>query len=339
MGGVELLLLFVVSNLIVLFIGALFFIRKKIDVYSVAFIGSLMYFLPALIPGEVVYVETLIFYWAYLASLLAFAIFFDRVFEGRKKIELSGEAASFMLKLCMAFFLLSVVFLLIQINIYGISGFLAAKQDQIRNGYIATLYSVFVLLGFSLSFYCNSRWGVGVFAVLLVFMFVSGSRTQLVISFFCVLLLWGEKGRSAASLVSPKLLGMVLVLFVIGVYGKLIYSAVPYTYAMGGSYLDNLAYLFSQSSGGIYKGITNTEPFWIDNMFGGIIKEGLNIDSSYLLKLPLQFLPFSSALGGDLHYFSNSVKAQYFSDWSATAGVGATFWGEGYANFQVAGLV
>lgn len=333
------ILLFITSYVLVTFLLVFFIMRRRVDVFFVAFIGSIFYFLPALLPSDKIYEQTIIVYWVYLTSLVAGSVLFDLNYKGKGVRLVSDVNKVFYHRMQFFLALLSVSFLLAQVVEYGILDFFTNKQSQERGGYLSTLYAVFVLLGFSVSLFNRVRAWIALFSVLLLFMFVSGSRTQVVISFFCLLVYWGTQGGEFKKIFGFWSLVALLSILILGVYGKDIYAAISYTVLYGGNYFENLIFISSQNGGGLILKLKTSEPFWIDQMFGKIMVDGLVIDPSYLLGLPLQFLPFSGAAGGDLHYFSNTIKYQYFSHWGDSAGVGATYLGEGYANFGIVGLV
>lgn len=136
-------------------------------------------------------------------------------------------------------------------------------------------------------------------------------------------------------LVSKITIFGLLAIAVLGIYGKMIYSVSGALYSQGPDVALNL---FRDYQALNMSGLRGTEPYGIDRMLGLIISTEFRIEPNYLLELPLQFLPLSGRLSDSLHHFSESVKYKFYSDWSDTAGVGATYWGEGYAVFGVVGI-
>ncbi|RYF45229.1 MAG: hypothetical protein EOO38_16400 [Cytophagaceae bacterium] len=128
---------------------------------------------------------------------------------------------------------------------------------------------------------------------------------------------------------------LVSVVLVVGLAGKSLYGAF-FDYNRGADFATSLGYRLSEQ-------VTNPtrtfEPYHVQSILHFAVIGGDRLDTSYLNSLPLQLLPFSGSLGGDVHANSNAVKALYFSNWSDQSGVSGNFFAEGYMLFGAVGAL
>lgn len=328
-------LLIYLTNLILTFTFSyyLFFIRKKNDLVNIGFFGYLIYFLPLYLPVEILDFEIYIIGWGIIGCLLFTAIFYDIILENYKKVDFSINYNILVVKsIIFICIVLSLVVFLLQIKVYGISDFFTNKQDQQRDSKLHILFTSSILIGLTYSFYFKIKRAIIFFLLILLFIFISGDRTNIFIAFFTIILL-STKNINYKRFLSIKSIISILFLLFLGIFGKDFYGSIF------DSYLSNINFITAfQNRMQDNQGIYSSEPYHIIEMLKSIIRDDFRVDSAYLNDIFYQFTPNATSYTDTLHYFSNQLKQTYFGGWSDTAGVGATFWGEGLALFSIFGL-
>lgn len=316
--------------------------RGVVDLFSLAFLGSLIYALPAFLPADSFYVKNYFIYWMVIAGITATAVIFDNTRFSKLDVrQASRVSITTFLAWCALFAMALFIFTILN---YGWVGLFRLDDEIDRPERLLYLYSTFVSLGACTAFLHKRRGYLILFLFFVIFRFLGGDRTQIAMVLFSFMLLAPYRvvdrkkgnGRGRALMVVS-----CAALIIIGIYGKSLYTAFLATLRTDVSIIEAFHEVQDarNRTNDILTNLKVSEPYHINSMLGSVVEDDFRVDESYLHRVLWQFLPFSSRFGSDLHLFSNAVKSRYYSGWRDRTGVGATFWGEAYANLRMAGVI
>lgn len=309
------------------------FIKRPVDVFSMAYVSCLIYFFPAAFPVYDASISEYLIYIAALCSVAASAYLYDGLFSSendrvpdRRYIRSYLRSAASIVIPLLFFNLLAAPFQVT--NKFGGEGGLAH--------YALAAFTGFLLL---CSVHLRSKAWIAICALVYTWMVLRGDRTQVVIAAIAASLFFSS--FTDFSLVkylrSRRLIWYILVSVVglVGLVGKSLYGAF-FDYNGGQEFAKSLV---ARVGDQINNPAKSFEPYHVQSILHFAVSGNDRLDSSYLESLPLQFMPFSGALGGDVHASSNTIKALYFSDWSEQSGVSGNFFAEGYMLFGMTGAI
>lgn len=308
----------------------LLFRKGYIDIYFVAAIGLLAYFFPYFFIDS----DSELYL---LVSIPLIFFLLNYIFSD---IHLKNSATPLYKETSgLIFISLTFTLLMLTILIYqaGIIGFISGKDGS----YSLHVYGFFVSalsLGLILSALHKKKLYFIIFSLLMLMLFITGTRTHLVMAILSlfVLLNLGKRIRVIYMFTKLNYILVFIFVFVLGVLGKDIYASVAISVLNDSSFFSVLVQRLSQFS--FVEILSRTEPFHVAGMFQLIQENNYRIDSSYMLDLPFHFLPVSGSFTNSLHWFSESIKAEFYTGWSKEAGVSSNFWAEGFALYGLYGL-
>ena len=308
----------------------LLFRKGYIDVYFVAAIGLLAYFFPYLFieSDTELYLLTSIPLMCFLLNYI-----FSDILIKKPAIPQYKETSN-LIFISMVFTLLMLAVLIYQA---GVIGFISGQEGS----YSLHVYGFFVSalsIGLVLSALHKKKKYFIIFTLLMLMLFITGTRTHLVMAILSlfVLLNLGKKTRIVYLFTKLNYIFIFIFVFVLGVLGKDIYASIAVSILQNSSFFSVLAERLNQFS--FIEILSRTEPFHVAGMFQLIQENNFRINSSYMLDLPFHFLPVSGGLTNSLHWFSESIKAEFYAGWSKEAGVSSNFWAEGFALYGLYGL-
>lgn len=312
-----------------------YLLSRRIDLVTVAYLSAIVYFMPAfLVSYEMPTMQYVVYATFFLGLVLCAVATSVRFFS----IPPSNEfECSYEDLLGARFFgLVSLLSVGTQIAVFGISDFFAYKTEQLRNPLIGYLWSTALAYAFLLALKVKSRFLVSLGGVQYFLLFMSGDRTHVAIAAVSSVIFFLSRDRRCVLRFALDNKGTLLLampaLFLFAVYGKDVYGSVYVSFAGGGSFWE----VFIDRLAAQNDAVSNSEPYFIQSMLTRVIEAGTSIPPDYLAYIPVQFLPWSGELGGDVHVQSRMFKELFFSDWSDEAGVSSNILAEAYS---VAGLV
>jgi len=313
-------------------ISIILYLNRPVDLLTLGLFSSYIYFLPAFfwyesLPMEAytIYVITLVFF--VIAGVLASKTVMLRQCD---RVQVFSNY-SFLFYLL---WFLTSVFGLLDLLIHGWS-FDLSKIDSTRGDVISYSWSVFLGYFFVLSLLTKNRVGFVFGAINYSIIVALGDRTQVVVMLLVAILCFVgyRKDTLYDALKKIGLKGTFLLVLVgfVGVFGKEFYGAIQ----MANGFSDFFFVFQERIFGFAFQ--SSFEPFHVQTILRLTVDTGLAIDYEYLLRAPLQMLPFATEFGGDVHYQSNIVKNFFFSDWREESGVSSNFFAEGYMVFGMLG--
>lgn len=322
-------------HLTVLIILFVYHIRRPFDGFTVSFIGALIYFIPGVYYiWDMQSVAAYFVWWLVLAIMTVYAFIFDARCGCLKKSSVSASGGYLYRDFLGYLALFAFLYILFR---SGVGGFLSAKYGEIPGGNILLYYFWVTTLSFSVLASVNLQGKfflmVGFFQF--VVLLLSGDRTHFTLMLMAIFptiqqLVPGKLIYTSVMEYKFKLLPLVMILGVVGVFGKFIYGAAMFAPELG---VGRVVSLFFDSIGDIDFGglLATLESYHVQDMLIRIVETGFNLPGSVPFDSLLSFIPFSGELGIDVHSQSNLIKETFFSDWDDSSGVGGNFWAEAYA--------
>lgn len=313
-----------------------FFLVNKRSIFFVTLLGATIYFFPLGLPDPE-HLEIVPIAFAYYLLFVFFVI----IFSWLPHSDMSGTRHTnnslykeLLTSFCRFLSIISIILLCWVLINYGIFEFFAPKTEQRKSSILSQLISMSTVLGFATSLVVERKRYLIFFIAMLMITFIGGSRTHIVISLFIFLIhfLNGSDKNYKHLFNRWSVFFAVLILF-IGTVGKYIYARVS-LYFMGvpSDHYDDI---------NVIKMFSSTEPFHVTHgIFFRCVSGAIKVSPDYLVYFPLEILPIAQLTGVSYqHAFSEAVKSQFFSGWSESTGVGASFLGEGIALFGLFGFI
>lgn len=134
--------------------------RSRFDIYTAAYVGSALYYVPMIYHGPEFYYQTNLIYWLVLISIAVSGYVYDALtppnYAGAAGAISSSrkEMVACILRITALASLLLLLFLL---GSYGLRDFFVPKQEQLRAGYVSTAYAVLIVIGVVLGISVNNK--------------------------------------------------------------------------------------------------------------------------------------------------------------------------------------
>lgn len=316
-----------------------FFIKKRsLDLNFVAFFGFTTYFFPFLmhdsLANNVYLVSSII-----LLNFIFYVFIYDYLTLGKESVDFALSDT----RVIKSFFIsgyvvtaIAFVFLALEV---GVNGFFQGKTDRTYNLHLYGVFISLVSLGFLYSFYLKKKKLLVFYLVFLLLLFLSGTRTHIVLCFMALLILI-EVEKPSSSLLKRvfkiKFIVALMIISFIGLYGKDFYASFIFAGGFNQGFVD--VFLARVDNGGFIGALNRTEPYHTSSILQKVVEDEYRIETNYIMSLPIHFLPISSPFTDTLHFFSTSIKEHFYSGWSESSGIGGNYWAEGYALFGLAGV-
>lgn len=314
--------IFILTALVglVYFLGA----RRAFDFYSLAFLSSLVYFIPGFAGfdgfGTPLDPSTYVVFTTVLLAVLAAA-----VLQGSAPAPLPVQGSFAGPALVLGTAVVVVLFVLV---VYGIDSLLVHKTDSGIPGGVYIMWRVTSSLTVLYGVLGRRRWVTWTGGVLLMLTFVASDRTALALTLFALVVhLLGARGRvraisAARRLALPVLVGAVLVWT-----GKIVHAMINQAYQSDSvsavqNVLDNpiaTQMLFQR-----------TEPFETQAILNETIRQKLRIGPEHLREVIYQLWPVPSSFGVSSTSFNDIVQAELFPDMRRHS-MAYNFWAEALA--------
>lgn len=311
-----------------------YFAHRRVDIMTVCFASSVIYFWPGLFPTYEVVLGAYAIYAFVLILIFTGALALDRLPVREACGGFSEKRILALLRGTLVLYLPLLVMALLTFETEAVVNKVEAGGGLIH-------YSLAVVLGYmsACALLLRRKIWILVAAVNYGWIILLGDRTQFVLAAFASLLLYAsyypivpiEQFRKA----SFRNVAFAVSAAFVGLFGKDVYGAF-FDYNSG---LNFGTALFTRLSHSVDNPSSRFEPYHVQSILNLAIGNSDRVDPSYLLGAPLQLLPLATALGGDVHVQSQYVKNLYFADWSDQAGVSSNFFAEGYLSFGYAGAV
>ncbi|WP_157582307.1 hypothetical protein [Rhodanobacter spathiphylli] len=313
--------------------GVFYFLRRPLGAFPLGYFSSLIWFVPAFFPTYPIDDEA---YFYYLACLIAI-VAGDVLFGWRRKNKSVSQTGRKDVASWSAILATFVVLGALYLPSVSITSLALGKANDQAGGVVyysfATSLSFLAVAGL----YFRKRWALAVAAMCYAEILLSGDRTQIVLTAIAsAIFLSSGKCISPLSLVRRlrfAWLAAFILLAIVGIYGKTIYGAF-FDSLNGATFSSAIEHRYSSSESFADK----FEPYHTQMIMQLAVSRGDRISPDYLLSVPLQFLPWSGSLGGDVHAQSEMLKKMYFSGWSDSSGVASNFLAEGYLVGGTAGV-
>lgn len=334
-----------INYCLVVLLAIVFTQRRTFDIFAFSAASSMLYFFPMLLPTHAGQPSHK-YYLVVLVSLLLAGLVFDSL-SSKKQNDLDKvkfcvvertKSCFGILRIAAFITILAFVF---QVTEYGLNDLFLSKTVQSRSPYLVQIFNTTLVIGVVAAYAFKARLYLAFFIIFMVLAFLSGTRTAPVISMLaCVMCHFWRNPVRPKMFFRPMMLCLFILIFVIGTNGKIIYNKVQTGVTSGEEPTAILLTVLGQIKiSSSFHNLRISEPVHVDQMVNKIITTEYSVESNYLLDLPLQFLPFSGKLVDSLHFFSRSLKGTFYATWGEKTGVGASYWGEGIANFGAAGFL
>lgn len=331
--------LYFFAYLYVILIGTFIIARQRISITSIAFFSAILYFLPAIYPTYSIPDNAYLIYCFVLINIILTSFFINIGYRGKKKEEEYCIPKNFIDNFTTISFSMSLVFLIIQLILYGYSGFLISKTEQSRSQFLHYLWVTSISFSFILAIVRKRKIVIFACAMQYLLLLTSGDRTQIVITIIATF--WVYTHTKQLNLlyfiktINFSHIILIIVMIFVGVYGKDFYASASYTFTKGGNFLENYSERFKYRDNIIQE----LEPYHTQLILKKMIDLNINFNADYLWLLPTQILPWARKFGGKIHLQSEMVKSTLFPTWSKKAGVSSNFWSEGYAVSHFWGVI
>lgn len=215
----------------------------------------------------------------------------------------------------------------------GISGFLSGKYGDAPGGSMALYYSwnTSLYIAFAAQFFSQpvKPFRIGILLVALALIVIKGDRTILA---FVVIALIARFSMGVSPLAVLRrfravAIGLPAVAFLF--VAKDVY----------GLYAEGRPWQEIVDSIDLEKTFSKLESWHTYNMLNDIVDANLHYPLGDFVVEPLAAIPGSWVADVDPHNFSFLVKESFYSDWSAAAGVGASYFGQFHAVGEVLGVL
>lgn len=226
--------------------------------------------------------------------------------------------------------ILILLFLLIVVRSRGVSVFFEGKYGSIPGGNINLYYiwnsALLIVASNNAVFAKMKSWKNMSILVQIFFVFVGGDRTIPVLYAIVVFSVYcrGVSPLQIATKGNPLITGTLVTLVPILAVSKSIYTLLPNS----GFSVALLKDVFSKDFWTYLA--QDFEPTHTHSILLNSQSDKIPYTLSDLFSGLWSFLPGSSYFGVDPHAFSLAVKHQFYSSWSDTTGVGASFWAQAW---------
>lgn len=317
--------LYITTNIIYSYF---FIFRVRLfDLFSLAYLSSIVYFLPALygidIWGVALHENVYIVFMLVQFYIFLFAILYNNfIIKFAIPKLFNAPKITYQILFLIGLFVIAVV-----IYYGGITVFFKDKSEMNLPSSLSIFWRIsgtlLLLYGYLLT--DRKLFYSGFFILLLTF--IAHDRTATALSFLALFLLFSKEPISLLKKYF-KYIPIILFFVVLMMFGKL-FHAMVHIINSGGTYHDALSIILRIND--FTKLITTTEPFVIQLILNKIISQDFIIKTDYLYDLPLYLLPVTSIFGVDSAVFNDIIQSEIFTQFKSRS-IAYNFWAEGYAN-------
>lgn len=318
-----------------LVVSGFYFVKRPVDVFTFAYISSAIYFIPGLIPAFDVEPGSHAIYSCVLIFLVLAAFVHQSVRKpGKGCLPVDEPRMQLFYRSALVLYVPAAMVWLLEL-----AGSPIESKSDADGGLIH--YAAAVSLGYVfIGALALGRWTVvGVCLVNYGLIVISGDRTQLLIAIIAALMFHATVRRwsilDLAVSVRPPILLAGFVALAIGIFGKDVYGAYFDTFAGD----DFIAALERRATDTIRDPSGRFEPYHVQKILNYAVRYDDRVSPDYLFLLPMQVLPMSGEVGGDVHAQSRIIKRMYFPEWREDAGVSSNFFAEGFLLFGYVGAL
>lgn len=299
-------------------LGLAWFLWRRCDAITIAYLASLVYFLPAWVGldlrGVPLAPQAYAVYLQVLLCLILVSWLPQPRLAAARGSELERDFGRVLL-------VAASVILLAILLVYGPATLLQPKTDTGIHGYAYIAWRVSGSLAFLAGVLFRQRALALAGAVSLGLTFIAADRTAIAMVLIALLLhwtcrrrLWLLPLREPGKCLAVMLVGLLLV------FGKLLQAAIQLGPGGGGAAAVLAPALLMQQ-------LAALEPFVTQMILNEVIRTGYVLDPGYLATLPLSWLPVSPP-GDGSGVFNQAVQADLFPQ--LAYGLAYNFWAEGW---------
>jgi hypothetical protein len=312
---------------VVSLVGLAWFLWRRCDAITVAYLASLTYFLPAWFGYDLRGVPLApAVYGVYLQVLLSLIMV---SWLPQPRLAGPSSVAALDRDFCRVLAILAAAIVLAVLAVYGLATLLQPKTATGIHGYAYIAWRVSGSLAFIAGVLLGQRLLTVIGGLSLALTFVAADRTAIAMVLIALLLHWSWGRRLwLLPLQQPgKCLAVVLVAALL-VFGKLLQAAIQIG-VMG----QPSAALFAPVL--VAQQLAALEPFVTQMILNEVVRTGYVLDGSYLAILPLSWLPVSPVADGS-GAFNEAVQADLFPQ--LAYGLAYNFWAEGWVLGRMLGV-
>jgi hypothetical protein len=305
----------------------IFFVRNRtFDFFTIAYISSIVYFLPGLfgytfLPGwlksELV-IETYIVMCLIILSIIITSLIYDNNISTHKYIKYDFEKSNYIQHII---FLVTIISFIMMMQTMGSSLFLPDKKAILSSiNTWSKIWENAVCIGAVLTYNRKKIKSFIFYLIMLAFIMYIGDRTIPAIALISIMtILFNNQGKQRLILSQYKLVitSLVFALFFF-VYKYLYINIKLRMWSQVISKLLNPKFYFET--------IIYSEPFSIQTILNEVIKNDFNIGVNHFKGLLYQIIPFGNVFGVNNMTFNSLFQKQLFPD--VTYGMGSNVWAE-----------
>jgi hypothetical protein len=200
--------------------------------------------------------------------------------------------------------------------------FFLEMREEGSEGLVRMLWRWVNAIGLIAAVYARSWKAVTVFVIGILVYFLSGDRTVVVISAFCLLVAWG-RGRRVTALLRPRLIVGLMFLVSVALFGKPIYLAIKL-----GSF--DLLVGVATADGWMERLALTFEPFTTFNILEMTIRHDFHLPFWSVFQGAMgQFLLVPSYFGVDANDFNAEFTKTFVP--RLRYGIAGNYWAQGWA--------
>lgn len=299
-------------------LGLAWFLWRRCDAITIAYLASLIYFLPAWVGQDLRGVPLAPMAYAVYLQVLLCLILVSWLPQPRLAAAHSSELERDFGRVLLA---TAVGILLAILLYYGPATLLQPKTETGIHGYAYIAWRVSGSLALLAGVLFRARALAIAGAVSLAVTFIAADRTAIAMVLIALLLHWTYRRRLwLVPLREPGKCLAVLLVGVLLVFGKLLQAAIQLGPGSSGAGAVLAPALLTQQ-------LAALEPFVTQMILNEVIRTGYVLDPGYLATLPLSWLPVSPP-GEGSGAFNQAVQADLFPQ--LAYGLAYNFWAEGW---------